>query len=143
MSPRPRGFALMMAVFLIVTLAAIGVYLVTTSTSQNMAAIQDEQAARAYQAARAGLEIGAYQVLRNANCIGGTQSIPFTVQGLNGFRAEVTCTQLSEAEGGNTVFVYVLRSVGCNANPCTPSPALPGAPTYVEREVQLTLTRTI
>ena len=48
---RCRGFALMLAVFMIVTLAAIGVYLVTVSTGQTQAVSQDEQGVRAYQAA--------------------------------------------------------------------------------------------
>lgn len=56
----------MAALFIIVTLAAIGTYLLTVSTGQVAAATQDEQGARAYQAARAGIEWGAYQVLKAA-----------------------------------------------------------------------------
>ena len=65
MKRQARGFVLMLALFMIVSLAAIGVYLLTVATGQLEAGIQDEQGARAYQAARAGLEWGAYQVLRN------------------------------------------------------------------------------
>src|SRR6185369_891014 len=84
---RGRGFALMLAVFLIVTLAAIGVYVLTVSTGQVAAASQDEQATRAYQAARAGIERGIYQVLISSNCA-VPPSIPFTKPGLGGFYAE-------------------------------------------------------
>lgn len=138
---RERGFALILAVFLIVTLAAIGVYLVTTSTAQVAATTQDEQAARAYQAARTGLEIAAHQLLRpppGANCV-PTQFITLA-QGLNGFFAEVSCTQVSvgETEGGTVVAVYRVTSTGCNANPC--NPATP-ASTYVERQMQITIAR--
>jgi len=131
----------MLAIFLIITLAAIGVYLVTTSTAQNQAVVQDEQAARAYQAARTGLEVAAYQLLRpvTANCV-PTQTLILT-QGLAGFFAEVTCTSLAESEGGVTVNVYRVTSTGCNVNPCTPSPATPGAPTYVERQLVVTINR--
>jgi MSHA biogenesis protein MshP len=139
---RQPGFALMLAIFLIVTLAAVGMYLITTSTAQVAASAQDENAVRAYQAARSGLEVGAYQILRNATCT-PNQTITFTAQELTGFIAQVTCTQLSETESGSTVTVYTLVSLGCNASPCTPSPALPASPTYVEREVQITITRTI
>jgi hypothetical protein len=76
---RARGFALILAVFLIVSLAAIGAYLLTVSNVQVATGVMDEQGARAYQAARAGLEWGAYQVLQNSggsfattNCVAGT-----------------------------------------------------------------------
>ena len=52
---RARGFALILAIFMIVTLAAVGVYLVTVSTGQVQAVAQDVNATRAYRAARAGL----------------------------------------------------------------------------------------
>lgn len=136
MRPRQRGFALMLAVFLIVTLAAIGVYLLTLSTGQLEAASQDEQGARAYQAARTGIEWGAFQVLRNPPCP-ATQTLgPFT-GGLNGFYAVVTCQQVgAETEGATALSVYRVTSTGCNASPCTP--ASPDR-TYVERQLQLTI----
>ena len=142
MSPavrRSRGFALILAVFLIVTLAAIGVYLVTVSTGQVQAVSQDEQSVRAYRAARAGLEFAIFQRLRNSAAC--TTPVPFTNPGLSGFRAEVTCAQVgsAETEGASTVTVYRVISKGCNANPC--SPATPDQ-TYVERELQTTITVT-
>lgn len=136
-SRRDRGFALMLAIFMIVTLAAIGLYLVTISTGQVQAVSQDEQAARAYQAARAGLEWGAFQRLRNSTC--SSSNLTLTPAGLSGFRAEVTCAAIgSETEGTTAVNVYLITSKGCNANPC--SPATP-ASTYVEREMQITITQ--
>jgi MSHA biogenesis protein MshP len=134
------GFALMMAVFMIVTLAAIGVYLITVSTGQAAAIAQDEQGVEAYQAARAGLEVGAYQVLRTSICT-PTQTITLTNQRLNGFSAKVDCLQvngLAETEGGSPIAVYRVTSTGCNTTPCTP--ASPD-PTYVERQLQITITR--
>ena len=144
----------MMAVFIIVTLAAIGVYLLTISTGQLEAATQDEQATRAYQAARAGLDWGAYQLLCNTsnpqcnrpnsafftNCNGGTttQTLPLGAIGTN-FHSTVQCTRVSaEAEGAVTVTVYQLVATGCNNATC---PLASPGPTYVERQLQLTLTR--
>jgi len=132
---RRRGFALMLAVFLIVTLAAIGAYVLTISTGQMAAASQDEQATRAYQAARAGIERGIYQVLIVGDCA-VPASIPFTKPGLRGFYAELTCLGITETEGTASVKVYRITSKGCNVSPC--SPAAP-APTYVERELQVTV----
>jgi MSHA biogenesis protein MshP len=140
-----RGFALIMAVFLIVTLAAVGVYLVTVSTGQVQATAQDVAATRAYHAARSGLEWGIYQVLQNANptCAGSPivfSSLATPPPHLAGFRAVVTCTLVgTETEGAPpAINVYRIVSRGCNANPCTP--ATPG-PTYVERELQVTVTQ--
>jgi MSHA biogenesis protein MshP len=133
---RARGFALILALFLIVSLAAIGAYLLTVSNVQVEAGVMDEQGARAYQAARAGIEWGAYQVLRNSTCPAPTS---FALPGdLAGFRAEVTCVVYGpETEGADPVSAYRITATGCNAAAC------PGAavPTYVERQLQLTVTR--
>lgn len=137
----------MLALFMIVSLAAIGVYLLTVSTGQLEAGIQDEQGARAYQAARTGLDWAAYQLIQNptppvfaTGCSGGattTQTLTLP-QGVLVFYAEISCTRVgNETEGAATVRVYRITSTGCNASPCTPAPA---TPTYVNRQLQLTLT---
>jgi MSHA biogenesis protein MshP len=146
---REKGFALMAAVFILVTLAAISVYLMTISTGQLAAATQDEQASRAYQAARTGIEWGAYQLLRNsgvgfgANCTGGggtaSQTLSLGAMGVPGgtvsYFAEVTCNRVgSETEGGTPVSVYRVTVTGCNRATCGTADA-----TYVERQLQLTL----
>lgn len=129
---RARGFALVLALFLIVSLAAIGAYLLSVSNVQVETGIMDEQGARAYQAARAGLDWGAYRVLRNGVC--PTTTIPLA----SGFIAEVTCTSFGpENEGGTPVSTYRIVSTGCNATPCSSGT---GA-TYVERQLQLTVAR--
>ena len=132
----------MMAVFLIVTLAAIAVYLLTISTGQLQAASQDEQGVRAYQAARAGIDWAAYQILRNS---GGTfassctpQVLMFTATQLSGFRAEVSCSKSSETDEGVSVSIYQVTVTGCNGNPSACGSSV--GPTYVERQLQITLT---
>ncbi len=133
---RARGFALVMAVFLIVSLAAVGAYLLTLSNVQVETGIMDEQGARAYQASRAGLEWGAYRVLRNGSCVTGPTAITFSTVELAGFRAEVACTAyLPETEGATPVNVFRITATGCNAGACTG-----GGATYVERQLQLTVT---
>ncbi len=143
---RARGFALILAVFMLVSLAAIGAYLLTISTGQVEAGVQDEQGVRAYQSARAGIEWGAFQVLRNpggsfatANCnAAGTPSEVIALSGgLSGFRVEVSCQVFGpETEGTSSVTVYRLTATGCNNNPCGSGLG----PTYVERQLQLVLT---
>jgi MSHA biogenesis protein MshP len=145
-SGRNQGFALMLAVFLIVTLAAIGVYLVTVSTGQSQAVSQDVQGVRAYQAARAGLEWGAYQrLIAGGACTGAPTAV--ALPAMNGYCAVVTCTQTTpvtgEIEGTATVHAYKVMATGCNVTPCSTtacSPATPG-PAYVERQLQITLSQ--
>ena len=142
--PRQRGFALMMAIFILVTLAGIGLYLLTVSVSQQEAQSQDERGALAYQAARTGLDWGAYQLLRNAAnpfataCAAGVpaaQALNLTGE-LDAYMANVSCSRAgTHSEAGQTVEVFHILSTGCS-DPC-------GAlgPTYVERQLELTLAR--
>lgn len=133
---RARGFALILALFLIVLLGTIAAYLVTVSNVQVETGVMDEQGARAYQAARAGLDWGAYQVLRSPPCPPGPTTITFPAAHLGGFFAEVTCTGFGlENEGAGTVTTYRIVSTGCNASPCGTAPG----PTYVERQLHLTV----
>jgi MSHA biogenesis protein MshP len=107
------------------------------------ATVQDEQSTRAYQAARAGVEWGAYQVLRNSagtfaatTCpAGGSTTLSVGTLGApaGAFAATVQCTRTLETEGGVSVRMYALKSTGCNQSPCPGTPAA----TYVERQLQL------
>jgi MSHA biogenesis protein MshP len=144
-----RGFLIIAAVFLLVVLAGLVAYLLTVSTTSQTASVADLNSARAYQAARAGLEVGAYQVLISSTCT-ASQNIAFTGN-LAGYTATVTCTSGGAlTEGGATVTAYQLVSNGCNepVGPACPNSALvpPVVSTttsalYAERELSLTLTR--
>lgn len=137
-----HGFLIIAAVFLLVVLAGLVVYLTTVSTTSQAASAADFNATRAYQAARAGIERGAYEILRNptgsfatSTCTGGAPtSVNLTLSA--DFKATVTCTSTSTAEGASTVVAYRIVSIGCNAAAC------PGAvsATYVERELALSIT---
>lgn len=132
---RARGFALVLALFLILLLGTVGAYLLTVSNVQVESGVMDEQGARAYQAARAGLDWEAYRVLRAGTCDPAPAPIPFGF-GLSGFYAEVTCTSYGpENEAGTSVTTFRIVSTGCNATPCSSGT---GA-TYVERQLQLTV----
>jgi MSHA biogenesis protein MshP len=139
---RTRGFGLMLAIFLLVTIASVGVYLVTVSSGQVQAVAQDELGVRAYQAARTGIDWGAYRVLINSSCVAST-TLTLPQSGLTGvtFYAVVGCSTVgTEAEAGTTITVYQLTSTGCSQTPCAAAGTDPG-PTYVERQLSLTLTR--
>ncbi len=142
-SLRQRGFSLVLAVFLLVSLAAMGAYLLTVSGLQQESVIADEQGTRAYQSARTGVEWAAYQILRTPGgafataCNAGPTSQTLTLAGgLSGYAASVACSSSVHTEGATSVRVYAVTSTGCNRASC---PGATGAE-YVERQLQLTLT---
>ncbi|NMM28408.1 MAG: hypothetical protein HHJ12_14220 [Glaciimonas sp.] len=128
-----RGFALVSAIFLVVVLAALGAFMVTLSTVQNVTSTQDLQGSRAYQAARAGVEWGTYQVLQKTSCVGSTPlSLPAAT--LTGFTVTVGCTQPVGSpftEGANQISVYQLTS--------TAKLGTVGSANYVERQISASI----
>ncbi len=58
------GFALFSAIFLLVVIAALGIFAVTISTSQQQTSTMDFLGSRAYQAAKAGIEWGMYRITK-------------------------------------------------------------------------------
>lgn len=127
-----RGFSLVSAIFLLVVIAALGAFAVTLSTTQQQSAALDVIGARAYQAAKAGIEWGAYQILRNGGCPGGP--IPALPNTLANFTVTVTCSIVGTTEGGVPVTLYQLNST---AN--TPGGA--ASPNYVERQMSVTIAK--
>lgn len=128
-----RGFTIIAAIFLLVVLAALGAFVLTVSSAQHMTSAQDLQGARAYQAARSGIEWGAYQVLRNSSCVANT---PITLGGtLTGINVAVVCTSAgwTYTEAGNTVTLYLITA--------TASQGTLGSATYVERQMQATIAK--
>lgn len=92
-----HGFGLISAIFLLVVLAALGAAIVRIASVQHQSSALDVQGARAYQAARAGLEWALYQTLvTGAYCTGPaavTTSFPLPAgTTLSRFTVTVTCT---------------------------------------------------
>lgn len=122
-----RGFSLVSAIFLLIVLAALGVAMVTISTTQHQSSSLDIEGVRAYQAAKAGIEWGVYQRLRNNGCAASSAIA------VSGFTVTIACTA-GEAD------TAVIRAAACNipvANAC-PNPG-PNNPDYVLRVVEVRL----
>lgn len=131
------------AIFLILVIAVLGAYIASVATTQHTTATLDLQGAKAYQAAYAGTQWGAYQLLQNAPgayataCNGATYAAP-TSQSLSGlagtlspFTVTVTCGSSSYPEGTAAVVVYQIVST-----------ATAGAGGFqVERQLQVTLAK--
>lgn len=164
---RMRGSALIVAVFLLVALAALGAFIAGIGSSQHVGSAHDLQGARAYQAARYGSEWGVYQVLRGdpgspghvaavdcttaatfcTLCRAGasTRNLSGLAGSVSGFTVTVSCSGTSATEGGNPVWIYQIT-----ANACTAPDAAGACPNttaaavtsigYVERRISLTVT---
>ncbi len=127
---RQRGVALVAAIFLIVVLSSLGLYIVKISGMQHQTVNVALLGARALQAAQVGIEWGAFQALDSAACT--TTTLNLTEGGLNGFDVEVTCTSSSHTETGNT---YNIFNIDVEARA-----GIYGNPDYVSRRMQATLT---
>jgi len=157
---RTRGFAIVSAIFILVVLAALGAFILNVFTNQQIGSALDVQGARAYQAARAGIEWGVYQVQASANynfsygtppasvgavdpstsrtCPVATTSFVPGADTLAGFTVTVTCGATLDASGGPTVFS--IKSTACNqpdAGGVCPNTTNP-ANLYVERQLTVT-----
>lgn len=132
-----RGFALASAIFILVVLAALAVGITLLTTQSQTGAARDLLGARAYQAARAGLDWGAYRVLdpRNTTATSGTAPLPncpgaagnacpaaaspqaaavpigpFTSTVLAGHAVTLQCSCSDHTEAGRNLRVFQLKS---------------------------------
>ena len=114
---RACGAGLVTAIFLLVVLAGLGVAIVTVFTSQQTSSNMDVEGAKAYQAARAGIEWGLFQQLRNARCDGGSFALP-TDSSLAGFTVTVRCEAIAgpaTADGDEDALTRRrITAVACN-----------------------------
>lgn len=105
-----RGFSLISAIFLLVVIAALGMFAVTLSTTQHQSQTMEVMGARAYQAALTGVEWAAYQIGNSpanaATPVGCTQTLTGLGGNLTAFSVAVSCTAASAIEGTTTVWVY-------------------------------------
>lgn len=127
---RQRGFALLVAIFLIVVLALLGIFIVKISGVQHQTVNVALLGARAFEAARTGIEWGAFQALDAASCTSTTLTL--TEEGLDGFDVDVTCTASTFTETGVTYNMYVIDSEARAGSY--------GTPDYVSRRMQATVT---
>lgn len=162
---RQRGFTLVTAIFVLVVLAALGAAIAVVSPGQQLGSALDVQGARAYQAARAGLEWGLFQVTRDADYAAmmavpppganalhwcsstdaGTPTVAsfgFTAATLSAFTVTVECYGVADGSGGP--WVFHIQATACNqpaAGWVATSVACPGTAgmTYVERRVRVTI----
>lgn len=99
-----RGMSLVTALFILVVLSAIGSYMILVAGVQSQTTVMALQGARAYHAARSGLEWGVYQDLTSGSCTSGDFNV-------GDFTVTVNCVETSFVEGGQTFNVYRVTSL--------------------------------
>ena len=145
MTGRQRGFSLVSAIFLLVVIATLGAFAVTVSNSQHQSDAMDVMGKRTYQAARAGIEWGAFQITQSAvagttfalNCqsAGGTSQSLTLPSPLSSFSVNVACsTGGASYVDATSVWVYTLTST---AN----TTATPGNADYFNRSLTVTISQ--
>lgn len=141
-----QGVSLITAIFLLVVLAGLAAAMVNVSIMQNTSSAMDVQGARAYQAARAGIEWGVYQRLINsAPCAGTTSFVPPAFMPpsppapLSTFTVTVTCAATSYAGATPNLTVYRITSTACNQPSAGNCPGVAGSAGYIERQIQVNL----
>jgi len=123
---RQRGVGLVTAIFLLVVLAGLGVAMVSIFNAQQTGSNQDLQGARAYQAARAGLEWGLFQQLRNGRCDASKSFAMPAGSTLAGFQVVVTCSPPGTAptDGSQPLVRHIITATACSLadtqGGCTP-----------------------
>ncbi|MGH8622706.1 MAG: pilus assembly PilX family protein [Burkholderiales bacterium] len=148
-SARQSGFTIVTAIFLLVVLAMLGAFMLSISGLQQASSVLDVQGVRAYQAARAGVEWGAWQVLDPNNAI-GSPALPncpdsptqLTLAGsLSPFTVTVTCSATSTTEGNRNVATYFIVATACNQPSGGSCPNATPSGGYLERQVHATLAK--
>jgi MSHA biogenesis protein MshP len=130
------GVGLVTAIFLLVVLAGLGVAIVSVFTTQQQSVLLDVQGARAYQAARAGIEWGLFQQRRTGNCDSarGRFALPST-SSLSGFWVTVGCRDVGSGPLARSIIDAKACSPADADGNCTPT----NNPDYVQRRLEVEL----
>lgn len=104
-----QGFAIVAAIFLLVTLSALGAFMLNFSNTQHLTSAQDIQGSRAYWAAKAGVQWAAANIQPAAACPAAATLT------LDGFAVAVTCTSNTYTEGSDTRIIYWVQSTATSA----------------------------
>ena len=136
-----QGFSLVTALFVLVIMGGLISFLISIGGTQHKTITYAVQGARAYQAAKTGIEWSLYQVFRN----GAGSSCPLAPgtallgipdvsgTGMNGFNVTVSCNRTTHSEGAAAPYnVYVINALA--------EYGTLNAPDYVSRAIQITLT---
>lgn len=136
MKRHQHGFALVAAIILVVVLAGLTAFVASMVGGQSANQQLERMSRIADLAARAGLEWGGYQVMRQAVPVcSPTTTLPALPGTLAATTVNVTCTAAATTEGGSPVTVYQITAKATYGGVNTSSPD------YVERTKTATFSR--
>ncbi|MQA18886.1 agglutinin biogenesis protein MshP [Rugamonas rivuli] len=131
---RAAGFSIVTAVFLVVVLSALAVAAMSLSRSQQSSSALDLLGARAYEAARAGVEYGLYQQQINGSCVASRSFVPGGT--LSAFTVTVQCAVVPTPGMGASMNRITVTAVACNVPAAGVCPnAVTTSADYVQRTV--------
>ncbi len=126
-----RGFSIVMATFVLVVLGLLGAYMVRLSASQTSTSLNALQGARAYQAARAGIEWSLARISTGGSCADINSQTAMSFTGLSGFSVRLSCTSQSYSEADKTLSVYKINALSQFGNYSSID--------YVAREIEVSI----
>ena len=121
-----NGFTLIAAIFMLVVVATLVVFIAKARSVQQTTLLYGVQGARAIQAARSGIEWGIHQSIVNDSCVASSS---FTSAAFAGFNIVVECDRTTHDEGGpDLIHTFNLKSVASSGSY--------GSLDYVQRQMQ-------
>ena len=108
---RQTGFGLVFAIFFLVVIGLLGSYMVYISGVQKVTVNYAILNARAYQAARAGIEWSVATINAGGACAQITAYNPMSFAGLSAFPVTLTCNSTAYTEGNNSGYIYTISSL--------------------------------
>lgn len=108
---RQRGFSIVTAIFVLVVLGLLGGYMVKLTAVQTSTFNASLQGARAYQAARAGIEWAIARINNGGTCTDVNAQTAMSFAGLNGFSVALSCSSQSYSEADRTPIAYRIGSL--------------------------------
>lgn len=125
------GFGLVPAIFLLIVLSLVGVVMLRLVGVSGATASLSLRAARAFQAARSGVEWATRQVTTLGVCP-ATTTLALTQGGLAGFSVVVSCSSSQHVDSASTTTNFLITSIA--------SAGAFGTRDYVSRRVRGTVT---
>jgi len=104
---KQKGITLVGAIFVLVIVSLLGQYLINITGVQRQTSLMTLQSARAYQAARAGIEWGVERIINSASCVASTTLTP----NMTNFTTTVSCNAVGTYNEDGTEFtIYRITS---------------------------------
>jgi MSHA biogenesis protein MshP len=129
---KQQGFTLIAAIFLLVAVAGLVVYMMNIRVVQQTTLVYGVQGARAMQAARSGIQWGIYKALDTSSCPAAT-SFSLTGNALDNFNISVSCIESTHNEAATDIITFQLTAVATSG--------IFGSLDFVQRSVRATVSR--